>query len=177
MRSDGMVTDGPGCDDASQHGQVFGVLTGVLNAKEGRKNLLHTIEEPGFAQCTVAMRFYLFRALEETGLYEYTNKYWDTWRIIVKNNCTTCIESEDYSRSECHAWGALALYELPSVILGVRPAEPGCKKIYVRPHAEYLEYAKGTVHLPIGDVKVSWKQGGSGLELSIDAPDGIEIVR
>lgn len=177
MRSDGMVTDGPGCDDTSQHGQVFGVLTGVLSVKEGKKNLLRTIEEPGFAQCTVAMRFYLFRALEETGLYEYTNRYWDTWRTMVKNNCTTCIESEDYSRSECHAWGALALYELPSVILGVRPAEPGCKKIYVRPHAEYLQYAKGTVHLPIGDVKVSWTQGENDLDLIVDAPDGIEIVR
>jgi hypothetical protein len=175
-RSDGMITDGPGCEDVSQHGQVFGVLTGVLDTKEGKKNLLRTIEEPGFAQCTVAMRFYLFRALEETGLYEYTNRYWDTWRTMVKNNCTTCIESEDYSRSECHAWGALALYEIPSVILGVRPAEPGCKKIYVRPHAEYLQYASGTVHLLVGDIKVSWKRVGDNLNLKVEAPEGITVV-
>lgn len=36
-----------------------------------------------------------------------------------------CIEAETLARSECHAWGSLALYELPSAVLGIKPASAG----------------------------------------------------
>ena len=42
---------------------------------------------------------------------------WDIWREMLRNNCTTCVEADTDPRSECHAWGSLALYEPPSVIL------------------------------------------------------------
>ena len=163
----GMLTDGPGCGDLSQHCQVFGVLSGVLTKEEGRRNLLRTLDEPGITQCTVAMCFYLFRALEETGLYAYTDRYWDIWRRMLKNHCTTCVEGEYYPRSECHAWGALALYELPSVILGVRPAAPGYETIAVRPVPGMLRSASGTVHTPRGDLRVAWEKTDSGVALQI----------
>lgn len=113
MDADGMITDGPGRSELSQHGQVFGVLSGVLSEEEGKRNLIKAIEDPAITRCTVAMMFYLFRALEKTGLYEtYTDRYWDLWRQMIADGCTTCIEGENYARSECHAWGALALYEM-----------------------------------------------------------------
>ena len=82
---------------------MFGILTGTLSAAEGRRNLERSITEEGFARCSVAMCFYLFRALEETDLYEYTDRYWEVWRQMVRNHCTTCVEAEFYARSECHA--------------------------------------------------------------------------
>ena len=105
------------------------------------------------------MCFYLFRALEKTGLYAYTDQYWNIWREMVKNGCTTCVESQDYARSECHGWGALALYELPTVTLGVRPAAPGYGKISIRPVPGTLTHANGTVHTPRGEIGVAWKLG------------------
>lgn len=157
LDADGMLTDGPGSGELSQHCQVFGVLSGVLTKEEGRRNLLRALEEPGITRCTVAMCFYLFRALEETGLYACTDQYWDIWRRMLKNHCTTCVEGEYYPRSECHAWGALALYELPSAVLGVRPAAPGYEKILVDPQPGALRSASGTVHTPKGDLLVSWQ--------------------
>ncbi len=157
MNADGMLTDGPGRPELSQHCQVFGVLTGVLTAEEGRRNLLAVDADPAAAKCSVAMMFYLFRALEKTGLYDQTDRYWDLWRKMVQDGCTTSIEGENYARSECHAWGALILFELPSVVLGVRPAAPGYEKISVRPVPGYLTHASGTVHTPAGDVCVSWE--------------------
>ena len=148
LNEDGMLTDGPGRRELSQHTQVFGVLTGTLSREEGRRNLLRTMEEGGAAQCSVAMCFYLFRAMEETGLYECTDRYWEIWRRMVKNGCSTCVEAEHYARSECHAWGALALYELPTVTLGVRPAAPGYEKIEVRPQPGAFRSASGTVRTP-----------------------------
>ena len=168
MDENGMITDGPGRKELSQHAQVFGVLTGVLTEEEGRKDLLGTVEDKAIAQCTVAMCFYLFRALEKTGLYEYTDRYWNIWRGMVQNGCSTCVESPgSYARSECHAWGSLALYELPSVVLGVRPASPGYETIEVHPVPGILASASGVVYTPHGEVKAAWEKTESGLHLEI----------
>lgn len=169
----GMVQDGPGIDEYSQHCQVFALLTETIDLEQGKTNLLKTMEEPGYAQCTVAMRFYLFRALEKTGLYAYTDKYWDTWRKMVDMHCTTCVESEAYSRSECHGWGALILYELPSTILGVRPAEPGYQKVRIAPTPGYLTYASGRVKTPVGEIRVSWKKENGVFKIEHEVPQDV----
>lgn len=177
LDENGMLTDGPGQRGLSQHAQVFGILTGTLTAEEGRKNLLRSLTEEGIARCTVAMCWYLFRALEETGLYEYTDRYWDIWRRMVKNGCTTCVEGEYYPRSECHAWGALALWELPSAVLGVRPASPGCETIAVRPVPGVLTEASGRVLTPKGTLSVSWKKTEAGIDLTVGgAPELLRRV-
>ncbi|MDO5336751.1 MAG: alpha-L-rhamnosidase C-terminal domain-containing protein [Eubacteriales bacterium] len=172
----GMLQDGPGIEEYSQHCQVFAILTDTADIETGRQNLLKTIRHKEYTQCTVAMRFYLFRALEKTGLYQYTNQYWEAWRKMIANHCTTCVESEAYARSECHAWGALALYELPGTVLGVRPAEPGYRKIQIAPVSGYLTSAAGRVKTPVGDVWVSWKIEDGKCRVDYKAPQGIEVV-
>lgn len=173
----GMVQDGPGVREYSQHCQVFALLTDTVDPEAGKRNLLKTIREPGYTQCTVAMRFYLFRALEKAGLYACTDQYWDTWRKMVKLHCTTCVESEAYARSECHAWGSLILYELPSITLGVRPAAPGYKKVRIAPVAGYLTSAVGTVKTPVGNIRVSWKIKDGSFIMDYETPQDIEVVR
>ena len=90
---------------------------------------------------------------------------------MLRNHCTTSVESEAYARSECHAWGALALYELPGTILGVRPAAPGYKKIEICPVPGYLNSAEGTVKTPAGDVYVKWDTADGELNLDYHVPD------
>jgi hypothetical protein len=179
LDGEGLLADGPGRPERSQHAQVFGVLTGVLNEEEGRRALLCSMEDPGMTGCTVAMCFYLFRALEQTGLYAYTDRFWDIWRRMIDNGCTTCVEAEYYARSECHAWGALALYELPSAVLGVRPAAPGYAKIAVEPQPGNLTHASGMVHTPRGDVQVSWELVDGQLCTEIDCAEELkkDIIR
>lgn len=174
---DGMIQDGPGIEEYSQHCQVFALLTDTVDPETGKRNLLKTIEEPGYTQCTVAMRFYLFRALEKTGLYAYTDRYWNAWRNMVRLHCTTCVESEAYARSECHAWGALILYELPSITLGVRPAAPGFGKVRIAPVAGYFTEASGTVKTPVGDIRVSWKIEKGAFKIDYEVPQDVEVVR
>lgn len=175
LNENGLITDGPASADLSQHAQVFGVLTGTYSPEEGRKAMQMCMTEPGFARCTVAMNWYLFRALEETGLYHLTDGCWNVWRRMIANGCTTCVESEGYNRSECHAWGALILYELPSVTLGVRPASPGYETVKVAPVPGYLDHAEGTVHTPHGDVRVEWHRRGKGIECHVEGDEGIHF--
>ncbi len=159
MGTNGMIQDGPGIEEYSQHCQVFAVLTDTLDIETGSKNIIETLNhKQNYAQCSVAMAFYLYRALEKVGLYEYTDGLWDLWRDMYKRNLTTCVEDGLEERSDCHAWGALALYELPAAVLGVRPAAPGFKEIEIKPVAGYLDWAEGEVFTPGGIVKVKWKK-------------------
>lgn len=161
--ANGMIQDGPGYEAYSQHCQVFAAITDTVTGERARKNLEITLDHPeDYAQCSVAMAFYLFRALEKTGLYERTDACWDVWRRMVDDRLTTCVENSVTGRSDCHAWGALALYELPSVVLGVRPAAPGYAKIAVDPHPGTMTAASGDVITPKGTVHVEWTKREDG---------------
>ncbi len=167
MGQNGMLQDGPGIEEYSQHCQVFAILTDTIDLEQGQANLIKTLEnKQDYAQCSFAMAFYLYRALEKCGLYEYTNELWDLWRDMLKNNLTTCVEDPVGQRSDCHAWGALALYELPSVILGVRPTKPGFAEFEVKPVAGHFTWAEGEVITPKGMLAVNWKKNGEEIQLS-----------
>lgn len=176
MGSNGMVQDGPGVEEYSQHCQVFAVLTDTVTLEVGKELLLETLEhKEKYAQCSIAMMFYLFRALEKCGLYEKTEHLWDIWRNMIADHMTTCAEDSVHARSDCHAWGALALYELPAVVLGVRPFKPGCKEICVNPIPGALDWAEGNVVTPKGDIYVKWKKEKGKLVIEIQCPADMNI--
>lgn len=173
---DGMLQDGPGVEQYSQHVQVFAILTKTLEMKQAKKNLEATLLYPEeYAQCSVAMAFYLFRALQMADMYVWTQEYWDIWLRMLQKGATTCVEDEVGERSDCHAWGSLILYELPCVVLGVQPAKPGCKAIKISPEPGYLEHASGSVLTPKGTVRVRWSVEDGGT-LAYDASEGVEII-
>lgn len=170
---DGMLQDGPGIEEYSQHTQVFAVLTDTVTGETAKQNLRRTIfHKEKYPQCSVAMAYYLFRALEKTEQYELTESYWDIWQRMIDKHATTCVEDEVQERSECHAWGALILYELPSVILGVRPAASGYEKITVRPVPGYLQSARGQVITPKGMVDVEWHRENHKVYIKTETPEG-----
>lgn len=175
--SQGRYLDGPGVIQYSQHCQVFAILTDTVSLEKGKELLLESLQDPNtYASCTVAMAFYLFRALEKAGIYEETESIWDLWRRMLDHHLTTCVENYLDERSDCHAWGALALYELTSVTLGVRPAAPGYKKIRIQPVSGYLRHAKGEVITPHGMVRVEWHKKDDGtISLDYQAPEGIPL--
>lgn len=178
MDTEGMLMDGPGFSQYSQHVQVFALLTDTLSKEQGRANLEKTLENPdAYAQCSVAMAFYLYRALEKAGLYEKTENCWELWREMIRENLTTCVEDNVRKRSDCHAWGALALYELPTVVLGVAPAAPGYEKVYIRPNPGYMTWAKGDVFTPKGTIHVSWKKEEDGtISLEYQVPENMKVM-
>ena len=172
----GMYQDGPSLDEYSQHCQVFAVLTDTVDRETGREYLLETLsDKEKYAPCSVAMMYYLFRALEKCGAYEKTDGLWNIWRNMIKKNLTTCEEDSVLSRSDCHAWGALALYELPSAVLGVRPVSPGYAELEIHPMAGALSWARGTVCTPRGPVKISWEKTEEGLKVDASVPEGIKV--
>ena len=62
-----MYLDGPGVKEYSQHCQVFALLTDTVSVENGRIYLEKTLSDSEtYAQCSVAMGYYLFRALEKS---------------------------------------------------------------------------------------------------------------
>lgn len=176
--SNGMIQDGPGVEEYSQHCQVFAILTETIDQKSGKKNLEETIlYKEQYAQCTISMALYLFEALRRTGLYAYTDDYWNIWRTMIHHQLTTCAESnpDEFARSDCHAWGALALYELPAVTLGVRPVKPGFAEVCIQPEPGYMTEAEGEVITPKGFVKVHWKKNEENVMLNYSVPEGMKV--
>ena len=173
---EGIYLDGPNVREYSQHCQVFALLTDTVDVEEGRRLLFNTLtEREKYAQCTVSTAPYLFQALAKAGLYEYTKNLWDTWRRMLADNLTTCVENEIDMRSDCHAWGSLLLYELPAVILGVSPAAPGCERLKIAPTPGYLTWAKGEVATKWGMVSAAWEKHEDGkISLEYHVPKELE---
>lgn len=172
-----LLQDGPGVDEYSVHAQVFGILAGVVTPAEGKEMLHATVGNPELAQASVSFMFYLFRAMETAGCYEETDTQWNRWREMVDKHLTTCVENDTDERSDCHAWASLALYELPSVVLGVKPVKPGFAQVHIEPQMGAFTQASGEIITPKGMVHVEWKKREDGIcEMSYTVPDGIEAV-
>ena len=174
-RGQRLVQDGPGVDEYSVHSQVFAILTGVVEPSEGKAMLQTTVGDPELPQASVAFMFYLFRALEICDWYEKTDELWELWRQMLRDKMTTCVENDTDARSDCHAWASLLCYELPAVILGVRPAAPGFAKVKIAPQMGALSSASGEVVTPRGMVHVEWTRTRDGrCELRYTLPEGVE---
>ena len=172
-----LIQDGPGVEAYSVHAQVLAILTGVVSPEEGKAMLQKTVGDPDIPQASVSFMFYLFRALEICVWYEKTDDLWNLWRQMIKDNLTTCVENDTDARSDCHAWAALMCYEMPTVMLGVRPAAPGFAKVHIAPQADKLQSAEGDVITPRGMVHVAWKKDSQGkITLHAQLPDGMESV-
>ncbi|RXZ84875.1 hypothetical protein EBB07_02335 [Paenibacillaceae bacterium] len=171
-----LYRDGPLHDEYSQHCQIWAVLSGTMADEEAVQLMRRTLVDTALPQVSYAMSFFLFRALEQTGLYELSFPLWDTWRELAALNLTTWVEDPVSQRSDCHAWGAVPLYEFTALILGVKPGEAGCKRIVVEPKPGPLTWARGTVAVPQGIVAVEWSISGEGqFEIRIHAPEGIPV--
>ena len=166
-------------EDFCQHTQVWAVLAGVRDAGFRRK-LMETVDADNtLLPCSFPMQYYLFRAYEETGMYDRTERLWALWKKILEQNLTTVPETPLDARSDCHAWGALLLHEYPAKMLGVQPAEPGWRQILVQPKALFLGQADGRACVPDGYVDVQWTSRDGVFriecELQTDCPVRLEL--
>ncbi len=172
----GLYREGPGIEEYSQHAQLFAVLCGV-GEEAFRKGLMERVREAAdLIPCSFPLQFYLFRAYEQVGMYDATEKLWKLWEQPLKWHMTTLPEEPGVTRSDCHAWGSLMLYEFPHKILGVEAAEPGYESIRVRPLARYVKRASGKVHTPVGEIYVAYTCGEGEFRIQVENHTGKPCV-
>lgn len=170
-----MFRDGPSCMEFTQHSQVFAVLTGLVSGQEARRLMERTISED-LIPCSFPLKFYLFRALEETELYDKTLELWDAWIDFLPLHVTTWPETPFNPRSECHAWGCLPLYEFVRCLMGIRPGAGGWSEIILRPMAGVIGEIDGQAPTPHGMVTVRIDELEDGaMEVSGQSPPGVPL--
>ena len=168
----GMYADNLEHTRYSQHMQTWCVLSGTAMGRKAKQIMKNSLDLE--AKATYAFAYFYFRALEVCGMYKFTEEMMNSYRHLLDLNCTTVPETPEYSRSDCHAWGALAIYEFSATILGVRTEDVSEKSISVKPYIVGRDYARGTVSTIGGEVYVEWKKNGSEFEITIESDDDVK---
>lgn len=172
----GMYADDISHTYYSQHMQTWCVLAGIATGDRARRIMENSIDID--AKSTFAFAYFYFRALERVGMYDHTDKLMDRYRNLIDLNCTTIPETPVGARSDCHAWGAVALYEFSAVILGVRTMNVENRSVVVKPYVKNRAYAKGTVSSIAGNVSVDWRKenGMFSITVSTESPAAIRVI-
>ena len=164
-----MVREGPNFSQFTQHAQSWAVLTGMLEGQQARTALRRAMDDGDVLKCGFSTSYEWFRALEQAGMYEETEKYMRDWAALPAMGNTTCPEVPGDSRSECHAWSALPIYELLRVFGGIR-MEAG--QVVIAPVPGYLEDYSGCVCIPGGAAAFRYEGG----VYTVTLPDGLPAV-
>jgi len=128
--------------------------------------------------------FFLLEVLSNARRYpEFLETIRDNWGFMIKQGATTFWEvwhrdRERMARSHCHAWSAAPTFFLSTTMLGVHPLKPGCSEILFDPQPVDLDFMRGTIPTPHGNIEVycrrlpdnTWKN-------EIKAPPSIKIIR
>jgi len=173
-----LYQEGPAFNrEYTQHAQMWAVLNKLATGEKARMIMNTVLSDKTLIPCSFVMQYFVFRALEEANMYEETEKLWPMWQELLDLDLTTVPEIPGkYTRSDCHAWGALILHELPRKFLGVMPLEPGYGKISIRPMGLFLKGISGTVPTPHGNVGVEWSVANGKFALKGNTPVPAEVV-
>jgi len=101
------------------------------------------------------------------------------WSKMVESGADTvweCAEGRtafNNNGSLCHAFACTPLYFMQTVILGVKPIQPGFKEFAVIPRSAGLAKAEGEIPTPHGNISIRWsKQTNGQIALQLEVPKG-----
>jgi hypothetical protein len=155
--SRGLLADTPDKQNFSQHANSLAILTDAIPVNIQKKTASTMLVNDSVAKCTFYFMFYLTEAIEKAGLAENYLSLLQPWKEMLDNGLTTFAEVPDPTRSDCHAWSSSPLYYFLSLVCGIKPAEPGFRKVIIEPHLGELKWIKGAVPHPFGNIRVSLK--------------------
>ncbi|MBB6635032.1 alpha-L-rhamnosidase C-terminal domain-containing protein [Cohnella thailandensis] len=84
---------------------------------------------------------------------------------------------QGYRHSLCHGWASGPTAWLSEYVLGITPAEPGFRKVRIRPRLGDLEWAEGTYPTPRGIIRVRHERAPDGsVRTEYTVPNGVEVA-
>lgn len=176
----GLYRNKPDDNRFSQHAQLWAVLSGCAKKEKAKRLMESCLKDTSLLKCSYSMSFFLFRALEEAGIYEKSIHIWQTWRELLKYNITTWPEDPVTQRSECHGWSALPVYEFSALALGIRPLNPGYNGVAIKPQAFELGSMSGEIATCRGTIiaerRVTRRESFYEVEINVTLPIEMEAV-
>lgn len=158
----GMYREGPACRQFTQMAQAWAVLNDMADAAKAAAILKNAIADKTCLKCSFSTAYEWFRALEKAGLYDEMRTFLNDWIGLLELECTTCPETPQQARSECHAWSALPVFEMMRTMAGVRSAGLFWNWIEIAPHMMDLETLEGTAVTPKGVIRFHYQKQPDG---------------
>lgn len=172
----GLLRNTTGSDAASEHAQMFALLTGLLDPAKTRSCLSALCHRKDLAKATISGVFYLLDALYLHGAESEFHHRLEFWRALPGLGFKSTPEGPEPSRSDAHAWGAHPAWHMLASIAGIRPAAPGFAKVRVAPMPGSLEHFAASATHPSGKVAVSFcrnSREGVSASFVIRLPPGV----
>jgi hypothetical protein len=175
--SRGMLADNPDRKNFSQQANILAVLYDVIPKDRQQEVLRRMLEiqpatDPnGVLSASWYFRFYLARALEHAGLADEYLHSIDTWRKLLSLHFNTWPEEPGETRSDSHAWTSHPIYDLLTLVAGIKPASPGFASVRIEPHLGTLPALKAAFPHPLGTIAVAYRRQGSGIDATITLPE------
>jgi len=166
----GMYRDGTNYEGYSVHTAIWSILSGVAS-EDKIDRVVKSLFDMSISRSSFSMNYYLFRAMEKSGVYNKAFEVIDMWRVMIDNKCTTWCEKPGNPRSECHAWSCAPINEFSSNVLGVKYSFDD--EINIVPNTGHLTFAKGKVPTRFGVVSVEWKINDGIFSIDIESPANI----
>ncbi|MCD6519159.1 MAG: alpha-L-rhamnosidase [Anaerolineae bacterium] len=158
----GLLSDDPGHRFYSEHVQALAILTNLLQGEQRQRMIEGLLSAPDLARTTIYFSHYLFEALYAIGAIERLYERLGFWFELPQRGFKTTLEAPEPSRSDCHAWGSHPIYHYYASFLGARPAAPGFKAIRIRPLPGPLQWLRGSLPHPSGEMITFDLDFGSG---------------
>jgi hypothetical protein len=169
-----LLADTPAHKFFSQQANILAILTDTVPRAEQAGLLDRLLNDRTLAQVQLYFRYYLGRAMSQTGLGDRYVDNLGPWERMMANGMTTFGEQDGNPRSECHPWSATPVYELLTTVAGIQPGEPGFKTVRIAPALGSLRHVEAAMPHPLGTIEVSFDRvGASGLKGSIRLPPGL----
>ncbi len=157
--------------NVTRYTNMFAILFDYVD--EGKKQMIKEnviLNDTILKITTPYMKFYELAALceinEKEKVLQFVREYWGG---MLDLGATTIWEAYDptqkgdehyamygrpFGKSLCHAWGANPVYLFGKYLLGVKPLAPGFKSYLVEPSLAGLQWIKGRVPTPHGNIEV-----------------------
>jgi len=174
--------------DFRQAGNVmalaFGIPTPEIKARV-LDALLKNLEERDYhLQTGMYLTHYLPITLSEMGYHDIaykvmTAKGYPGWDYMRVNGATTISEAWEYigCRSHCHYANGAAASWIASHLMGIKPLEPGYKKVKITPNLpDDIDFASFTLDTVRGSISVKCERKEGELVKEISVANGIEVV-
>jgi hypothetical protein len=154
---DSLFSDTPDKNSFSQHTNLYAVLADAIPVEDQPALMDKILNTKKLVQAKPYFKFYLFKALDKTGMGDQFMDLLEPWEKQIDFGLTTFTEEADlyHDRSDCHAWTAHPLYYFFYTICGIRPDAPAFKEVLISPNPGHFKDVNGSIPHPQGTLSVS----------------------
>ncbi|MBD0378554.1 family 78 glycoside hydrolase catalytic domain [Paenibacillus sedimenti] len=163
----GLFVDAVGSAHSALHSNVFPLYFGIV-PKDSVPGIVRFIRKKRLS-CGVYFSYFLLKALAEAGEHELaydliTCDDERSWSNMLREGATACFEAwgkdQKWNTSLCHGWASAPIAVLIEDIIGLKPAEPGWRKVSFTPHLPAsMPSFQLEMTVPTGKISVRYKDG------------------